>query len=153
MGLFDYVHVTGPAFVCSEGHALAGEEFQSKDFGCTMGHVAIGSVGSAVMMDDGGYGAAMVPGLTDYIEVYGDCTQCPAFVQTGTGNLVPVWCNFKVHVVKDVVQSIERTSPTTAEFLESTPKQPYMVGCFGPMPHSETWVLRKKIWGTDPDVR
>lgn len=41
MGLFDYVTVRGPSFVCSEGHDLSGEEFQTKDFGCEMGQVFI----------------------------------------------------------------------------------------------------------------
>ena len=37
MGLFDYVRVSDPRFVCSEGHDLSDCEFQSHDFGEMMG--------------------------------------------------------------------------------------------------------------------
>ena len=42
MGLFDTVTVRDPRFVCSEGHDLSDEEFQTKDLGCTMGSATIG---------------------------------------------------------------------------------------------------------------
>ena len=54
MGLFDYVYVDDPAFVCSEGHDLNGREFQTKDLGCTMGHAKVS--GGGIVLTDGGYG-------------------------------------------------------------------------------------------------
>lgn len=139
MGLFDYVRVQGEEYVCSEGHNLEQESFQSKDFGCTMGTVSLGGVGITVTMEDGGYGHPEIPGLTDYVEVYGDCTRCPAFVQMPTGNLVATWVTFKVHIVKDVVQGVERTSQSTADFLAKEPGQKWMEGCLGPMSYQDAY--------------
>jgi hypothetical protein len=140
MGMFDYVRVSDPRFVCSEGHDLSNMEFQTKDFKCVLGFVII---------EDGklsyANGCLDVPPstspTTDYIRIGCVCERCPAFVQADTGNLCPLSVDFKIHVIKDIVQSIERISESTAEFLVNEPKRSWMIDCEGPMDY-ETARLR-----------
>lgn len=130
MGLFDYVSVSGPQFVCSEGHYLGDEEFQTKDLGCTMGSAHIGE---AVEVFDGGYGDTQPNPFTDTIEIYCNCSQCPALVQYGTGNFCPTSVEFEVEVVDSKVKSVRRISMPTPEQIQHELAQPYMKDCEGPM--------------------
>lgn len=134
MGLFDVVHTERAEFQCSEGHDLNGEEFQTKDLGRTMGTWAIADV---IDGTPGGYGDPPRRPLLARLFVYATCERCPAFVQANTFNLCPCGVEFEVEVVDDVVRAIRRVSPSTAEWLESEPKEAYMVGCYGPMPFAE----------------
>lgn len=133
MGLFDYVTVRDPRFVCSRGHDLSAEEFQSKDFGCTMGRVLIedGLLSShAVYFGEPGADGSKV-------EVYCTCRQCPAFVQFGTGNLVGCDVTFEVELDGDAVKAISRTSPATDDQLRAVPLERHMNRCEGPMPYAD----------------
>lgn len=135
MGLFDYVKCDDQRFVCSVGHDLRGEEFQTKDLGCTMGESSIAN--GRVEFSSGGWGDAPDLPITDTLHVYCNCTKCPAFVQDKTFNLVPTWVEFRVEVVAGEVRDITRVSPSTAEFLATEPHKPYMAGCRGPMPYAD----------------
>lgn len=149
MGMFDYVSVSGPEFVCSEGHDLSDEEFQSKDFGCEMGQVRIecGRVSCRAAC------LGTPSAESDQVEVYGTCRRCPAFVQRGTGNLIACWVEFAVKLDGDAVVSVTRTSPPTAEFLRGTPLEKYMRGCEGPMPHTEARELHCNYAAMRPERR
>ncbi len=145
MGLFDYVHVEGAEFVCSEGHDLTNEEFQTKDLGCTMGSASFAD--GKLTHRDGGYGdGSPRRPLLGRFYVYTACKQCPVFVQAKTGNIVDVDCTFELEFVDDVARSVKRVSKSTAEFLRDTPNETWMKDCIGPMPHSDTWEVRKRIW-------
>lgn len=135
MGLFDYVHASGPEFVCDQGHPMG--EMQTKDLGETMGTLVIED-GHATF-HDGGCGDPPARPLTLTIDVYGHCESCPAFVQAGTMNLVPHGASFDVELRDDRVVSVTRTSETLAEFLMREPNERWMKGCFGPMPHAEAY--------------
>ena len=135
MGLFDDVLTRDPRFACSEGHDLNGEPFQSTDFGCTMGTVFIGD--GYVAMTPGRYGDPECNPFPREIHLYRACTQCPAFVQYGTGNLVPTACGFVVRTDGKKVLSIERVGESTAEFLENEPKRECMAKCEGPMSYDD----------------
>lgn len=131
MGLFEYVFVNDPRFVCSEGHFLGDAEFQSKDFGCVMGDVSI---------DDGRLsyrdrGLGMPAPDSNEAEIYATCTRCPAFVQDGTGNTCGCPVSFRIWIEDDCIVSIKRTSPDTATWLETEPKRAWMKDCEGPMPY------------------
>lgn len=139
MGMFDDVKVDSQ-FRCSEGHDLSEEDFQSKDFGETMGLIAIN--GDKIHMEEGGYGYLPKLPLLGRFSVYGNCSKCPAFVQADTFNLIPCGVEFELEVVDDVIRSIKRTSQSTAEFIESTPKEEWMRDCYGPMSHAEALKMR-----------
>jgi hypothetical protein len=134
MGLFDYIAINDVRFTCSEGHSLKGMEFQSKDFGCVMGRVEI--IDGGLTMHAGSFGKAPSPDYNE-VEIYGDCTLCPAFVQDGTGNLIGCWVEFSVVIEGDRVISAERISTPTREWLETEPKREHMKECEGPMPYEE----------------
>jgi len=141
MGLFDTVTVRDARFVCSEGHDLSGEEFQTKDLGCTMGSAAIDTVSAPdtkhLTLYGGGWNRPPRLPFLGRIHVYCSCSSCPAFVQAGTGNLCPTNVTFEVEVIDDMVRAITRVSESTADFLVNEPQKPYMVGCEGPMSHEE----------------
>lgn len=141
MGLFDYVTVDHPSFVCSEGHDLRGAEFQTKDLGETMGHAY---VGSWIDFIHGGWGPDQVGSITGEIEVYCSCHQCPVYIQARTGNLMDIWCEFTVEIVEDIVRSVKRTSESTADWLASIPNLKYMEGAEGPMAFAEASVKRRE---------
>src|SRR5688500_9315610 len=107
MGLFDYVSVDHPAFVCSEGHDLSDEEFQTKDLGCTMGGAHIGA--TRISIQDGGWGETQPVPFSGTIEVYASCTRCPAFVQNETFNTHPVSVEFSVEIANNQIVSVTRT--------------------------------------------
>lgn len=156
MGMFDRVHVHGPAFVCSEGHDLSGEEFQTKDFACVLDDVSMALGEPMTCGGRAGLGFAIKANERPYnatVEVYCDCTQCPCFVQARTFNLCPVGVNFEVVIENDIVMAVKRTSPTTAEFLETEPKQGYMDGCLGPMTRDEAEAMRQEHWRQVREVR
>jgi hypothetical protein len=134
VGVFDYVRVEGEAFRCSEGHDLAGEEFQTKDLGCTMGQWLIGERFSG---KDGGYGEAPELPFIGRIHIYSGCRQCPALVQAGTMNLCETPVGFVVEIVDDLVRKVRRVSPDTATFLAEYAQEEFMRGCYGPMPYGE----------------
>jgi hypothetical protein len=136
MGLFDYVHVHDARFVCSEGHDLRGEEFQTKDLGCTMGDSAIGADG-VLDFRDGGYGDPPKMPLNETIATYCTCRKCPAFVQDGTSNLIAMGVDFEVKFEGGRAVSVTRVGATTAEWLAKTPGETWMVGCLGPMTYEE----------------
>lgn len=131
MGLFDYVYVSDPRFVCSRGHDLSGEEFQSKDFGEMMGSVSIAG-GEFTTRD--GYCGKPEPD-SNVVEIYCTCTKCPAFVQFGTGNLSPCDVTFDVTLSGSTVALVTRTSPSTDDFVRDEPLQRHMKRCEGPMPY------------------
>lgn len=160
MGLYDCLTCNDPRFVCSEGHHLGAEEFQTKDLGCTMGHGEIDATGTFSFLP-GGWGDAEV-GTT--INIYTSCRQCPAFVQAGTGNLIEMWVEFAVDLVAPaalnsaahegriapgsdplnartrfgaLVVDVRRTSQPTAEQIATMPNEPYMEDAAGPMPWPE----------------
>lgn len=149
MSLFDTVYVdpSCPGFTCSEGHHL--EHFQSKDFGCTDGHVSIyfdDTVGrSNITFQDGGYGdggkalneRAQEGDLLGRFSIYTTCEKCPAFVQAGTGNVCGVWVEYRVEVVDGWIRVATLISDSTPFFLENEPKLPHMVGCDGPMSYED----------------
>lgn len=137
MGLFDYVTVNDPRFVCSEGHDLSGEEFQSKDFGCMMGQVTIenGRTSSRQVY------LGVPEADSSVVEIYATCTKCPAFVQFGTGNLAGCSVAFDVKLNGDAVESIERTSQSTSEWLAAEPARDWMHRCEGPMPYNDALEL------------
>lgn len=133
MGLFDNVTVRDPRFVCSNGHDLSGEEFQSKDFGCQMGQIAI---------EDGRISARAgflgnPEADSDTVDIYGTCRQCPAFVQFGTGNLVGCDVSFEIKLDGDVIKAIVRTSPATNDWLRDEPLKWHMSRCEGPLPYQD----------------
>ena len=150
MGLFDYVTVRDPRFVCSEGHDLSGEEFQTKDFGETMGRILIDRDGwittRAVFLGTPEADSSVV-------EIYCTCTQCPAFVQFGTGNLCPCGVTFDVSLSRDRVTEVRRTGPSTAEWLASEPLARHMRNCEGPMPYSEASRLHAGYEEMRPEAR
>lgn len=131
MGLYDTLVIDDERCVCSEGHGLSDVEFQTKDLGETMGHWTIS--GGRVFGQAGGWGVEPDVPLNEKLEVYTSCPKCPAFVQAGTGNLVDCPVDFEIEIRDNVVQSMKRVSPDTAEFVRTTPVQPWMQGCAGPM--------------------
>jgi len=133
MGLFDYVSVRDPMFVCSEGHDLSDEEFQSKDFGCEMGRVHIEN--GRVFMESVYLGEPYLD--ENPAEIYCTCRRCPAFVQFGTGNLVGCGVSFEIKMDGNAVTSIKRTSPDTADWLRDEPLLAHMARCEGPMTYKE----------------
>lgn len=134
MGLFDYVHCDHPVFVCSDGHDLRDEEFQTKDLGCTMGSA---SIGERISIHDGGYGDTQPAPFSGSIQIYADCHSCPAFVQDVTFNLHPVCVEFLVEISGDVVTKITRTSASSAEQVAAAPLLEYMPNCRGPMSYED----------------
>ena len=150
MGFFDYVHVSDDRFVCSEGHPLSGEEFQSKDFGCVMGSVGI--TDGVLSFHAGCIDEEPSPDSNE-AEVYCDCKQCPAFVQDGTGNLVACWVEFRIKIEGNRVVSVERTSKPTAEWLTHEPAQDHMKDCEGPMTYAEAYDLHVQYDDLRPERR
>jgi len=140
MGLFDYVRASGPQFVCDQGHAVC--DFQTKDLGCTLGEAVIED--DRLTFRDGGHGDGPNGPVTATIDIYGDCTECPAFVQARTLNLCAQCVEFRVTVEDGRVASVKRTSETLDEFLTREPNESYMRGCFGPMPYAEASEFRWK---------
>ncbi len=137
MGLFDYLNVQGADFVCSEGHDLSVEEFQTKDLGSTMGSAFIDE--ERITITPGDWGEPPKMPFLGRMHIYTTCSKCPAFVQATTQNLCATWVEFEVTIVDDKIRSVTRISPTTAEYLETEPKKPYMVDCLGPMPYEEAY--------------
>lgn len=134
MGLFDYVHCDRPEFVCSEGHDLRDEEFQTKDLGETMGSA---SIGNTITIYDGGYGDTQPSPFSGTIEIYATCRRCPAFVQAETFNTHPVSVEFAVEIRDDKVMSVVRTSKSSAEQIAEAPTLEYMPNCRGPMSYED----------------
>lgn len=147
MGMFDYYRVSHPAFTCSEGHDLGDEEFQGKDGDCTMAEHEIGDV---LTLGEGVFGGTEErPRFTSTVDVYCDCTRCPAFVQARTHNLVATGVEFAVTIEGETcrVLRVERTSPSTADFLRDEPAREYMRGCLGPMPYDEAQRIHREGLG------
>lgn len=123
MGLYDTVEVRDPRFVCSEGHDLGYEEFQTKDLGCTMGWSAITSNGdpsqTRLTVHSGGWGDQPRLPYLGCMYICCSCSRCPAFVQAGTGNFCPTGVEFEVEVVDNIVRAIKRVSESTADYLEN----------------------------------
>jgi len=142
MGMFDYVTADDERIVCSEGHRI--RQLQTKDLNCTLARVEIADGVVAAHPSFLGVVEPAVHPLTDTIEIYGDCDECPCFVQAGTANLVQVWCEFDVRVVADRIESVTRTSASTAEFLADRP--PWLEGAFGPMSLADAQVQRESMW-------
>jgi hypothetical protein len=138
MGLFDEVTVDGDEFCCSEGHRLS-TGLQTKDFGSTMGSVHI--EGSEIRTVGGGWGDPPKRPLLGRFEVYGTCHLCPVFVQAKTLNLIAHGVSFELEVVDDKIRKVTRLGETAAEWLISTPLEPYMQSCQGPMPYEEGYAL------------
>lgn len=132
MGLFDYVRVSGPQFVCERGHSLVDEDFQSKDFGCTMGTVSI--IDGFVSQEEGGYGSAPEKPISMKASIYSSCSKCPAFVQAGTYNLYDAWVEFEVEIVDNIVREVKRLPMETEAEIKA---KPWMKDAFGPMSYEE----------------
>lgn len=153
MGLYDHVHIAGPdlRFVCSEGHDVTGEEFQSKDWGCTMGDVHI--AGDAIGHESGGYGDDVKRPYLGRFYVYCTCTQCPAFVQnwqrpdgSRCHNVIDMSVTFELEVVDDKIRNVKRVSTSTADWLRDEPTKEYMRDAIGPMPRAQAVLLRREMW-------
>lgn len=138
MGLFDSVMCLSPEFMCSEGHSLNDEVFQTKDLGQTMGEAVIAQDGRFTFTPDLLFsdGTASAP-ITDTISVYSTCRKCPVFVQANTFNLVACWVEFEIEIVDDQVRSVRRVSQDTATWLQETPTKTWMKSCLGPMTYEE----------------
>lgn len=133
MGLFDYVEVQGPSFVCEHGHPLEGYEFQTKDLGCTMGRATIPSVGEAVVHEDGGWNQAEnLANVT--LSIYGQCEACPAWVQAKTANLIETSVDFDVEVLDGIVMKVTRTGQASEAELR---KLEYFADMAGPYSFKE----------------
>lgn len=139
MGLFDYVTVSDPRFICSNGHDLSAEEFQSKDFGCKMGRVAIEN--GRISSHAGYFGEPEAD--SNKVEIYCTCRQCPAFVQFGTGNLIGCDVSFEIELDGAMIKSIVCTSPATNDWLRDEPLEQYMKRCEGPMPYADAEHLHR----------
>jgi hypothetical protein len=135
MGCFDTLNCSGPEFVCSENHDLSIEEFQTKDLGETMGDFNIS--GNVLTGMDGEWGDFVMFPFTGELNIYCTCTQCPAFVQAKTHNLVGCGVEFKVELVGNQVVKVTRTSTPTEDWVLEEPKLPWMENCLGPMPWEE----------------
>lgn len=101
MGMFDWVTVTHPAFVCPAGHDLRGQEFQTKDFDCVLGHVHIGELDVGFEPGILGSSPEEKP-FTGTVNVYSGCPEC------APDNSWQAWCEFAVEVEADKVRSIRR---------------------------------------------
>jgi hypothetical protein len=143
MGMFDYYRVSGPAFVCSEGHDLTGEEFQGKSLSCTL---ASHKIDGDRLTLGAGYSnkTEALPHYTTTIFVGSQCPRCPAFLQAHTYNIFHTYVDFAVAVEGRTgrVLAIERCSETTAEFLRTTPLLESMAGGMGPLPCEEAERIR-----------
>lgn len=138
MGLFDTVRCTHGSFVCSEGHDLSSQDFQTKDLGQTMGNWSISHI---LEGKDGGWGEEITRPFLGRINVYGDCPRCPALVQAGTMNFCPTAVEFEVEIVDDIVRSVKRISEDTQKQLQTEKQQPWMEDCYGPMDYDEAYKL------------
>lgn len=150
MGLFDRVSVD-ERFTCSEGHDLTDEEWQSKDFGETMGNVEI--AGDEIIIHDGGWGCVPARPLLGRFSIYCSCSRCPAFVQDVTFNLCPLGVEYEIEMVDDKIRSIKRVSEDTATFLREEPRRPYMADCRGPFTYRDAQrrhSLDRKFFPWDP---
>jgi hypothetical protein len=150
MGLFDYVHVCGPEFVCSEGHDLSDEEFQTKDLGCTMGAASVDS--DALHFDtraDNWGGPQYVD--ENPVSIYADCHKCPAFVQGETGVVIATPVEFSVTVGSDnKVISIKRTSPDSDVWAREEANKLYLKDSFGPISYETALAKSAQIWDSKP---
>ena len=105
MGLFDYVSVNDPRFVCSEGHDLRGEEFQTKDFACSLGTITISTDGVTTRAF-GGLGDPIDwrRPLNGSANVYAGCSQCAS-------DKWRAWVEFVVTFEDDKPIRVERCPP------------------------------------------
>lgn len=142
MGLFDTVRVD-ERFTCSEGHDLTGEEWQSKDFGETMGTVTISE--DTVTLEPGEWGAPPMRPLLGRFGIYMTCKKCPAFVQRDTGNIVGHWVEYMLEIVDDRIRMIKRMGDSSKKFAEKIPKLSWMKDAYGPMSYEEAEALHCKI--------
>ncbi len=161
MGMFDYIRCIGPEFVCSRGHSLADEEFQTKDFSCELAwhkieNGVLSFYDGAVTLDPafnevgqhGIYGQrpdAQRPYL-GYIFVYCSCHQCPSFVYGQVGSVASCWCEFKVRIVDNKVEMVERIAEDFDEFAQ---KQAGLPDTTGPIPTEEAIKIasqRMRAW-------
>lgn len=127
MGLFDRLMCHDPEFLCSEGHGLGGEEFQTKSLGCTMGYGAIRD--RLLTFRDGGWGDATERETP--LDVYCTCRQCPAIMPppgSQTPTAIHPWVEFAVELDGDRVVSISRTSKSTSEYTAEVMLWPHMGG-------------------------
>lgn len=142
MGMFDYYVVAGPEFVCSEGHDLAGEEFQGKGMDCTLATHTIAD--GALSLGRG----QELPRWTTTIFVGAWCSRCPVYVQAVTANQCHAGsCDFAVTVEGKTgrILAIERCSESTAEFLAAAPSREYLRGAIGPLPSDVAEDLARRI--------
>lgn len=147
MGMFDYVRVSGPEFVCSEGHDLSGEEFQTKDLGCTLGYATIrsGRMHFEPHLIERGRSAEDYQRFPRVISIGCTCSRCPGFVQANTGNPVGCDVDFEVDLVYDgTVLHARRVGMSTSEWMEWVVAQPWMAGAEGPMPYTEAREMRMR---------
>ena len=141
MELYDRLECHGPEFVCSEGHDLSSEEFQTKALGQTMGY---GTIKNGVLtFEDGGYGhdgyrviaidrlkSAAIPKRDSPLVLYCGCTQCPALMPPARGHIEAAWhplVEFAVVMEDDRVVSVTRTSQTSAEWQAEMLALPPMI--------------------------
>jgi hypothetical protein len=135
--MFDYVKCRDSRMVCSEGHDLQDCEFQTKSLDCTMDTYYI----SGNELSPGPGAPPFSKPYLGRLEMYAECRLCPAFVQAKTSNLISCPVDFEVEVIDNKVRAITRTSPSTKEWLEATPRETWMKGCQGPM----TWDEAHKL--------
>jgi hypothetical protein len=151
MGMYDYVTVNRPEFVCSEGHDLSDEEFQTKCFDCVFGYV---HVGESLTTSQGPLKIAPNLGTFEsHFDTGAVCKRCPAFVQAETFNVIPVSVDFRVYHQADKILKIVRiSSESTADFLASTPTREWMGECRGPFPYRDAQQRQRdqKFFPWDP---
>ena len=142
MGMYDTV-IVGDGFFCSAGHDLSNQDFQTKDLGETMGTWHLGKYLSGT---PGGYGDPVdEKGFTGLISIYTSCTDCPAFVQGSTFNVIDHSVEFEVQLVAGCPVSIKMVSESVDAFIRNTPRQPWMRNAYlGPMPHRKAREISMK---------
>jgi hypothetical protein len=116
VGMFDYANiydgyteagelVPNTHFKCPAGHDLKGEEFQTKDFGCTLGEVQI--YPDEVLFNPSIWSAAEAETVgTGTFNVYTGCLVCrPA----KPGLMHGLWCEFEMVLESWKIISVKAT--------------------------------------------
>ncbi len=156
MGMFDSLRCIGPQFVCSRGHSLADEEFQTKDFDCelawhliendTLTFYGAEAVRESEVSKHGIFERHEHAPHLGNIFVYTSCHQCPCYVYGEVGTVVACWCEFKVRLVDNKVEAVERTAEDYDEFARRQAELPDLAG---PIPLAEAIEIssqRMRAW-------
>jgi hypothetical protein len=138
MSMFDSVKVYDAWAVCSEGHSLVDEEFQTKCFERSLDRLTIRDE----VLSEGDQFALDGKSFTGFINIYCTCRKCPAFVQAKTHNLMDVWIEFTIELRESRVVEVKRVSKSTADWLKEEPTKPWMKDGFaGPMSYEKAYAM------------